>query len=252
MHVNEIPYIQLEDVDFSYNKIPVLEAVSFTVRKGDYIGIIGPNGGGKTTLLKILLGLIEPARGVVRIMGQDIHNLKDRSIIGYVPQRVGESEHRFPATVEEIVETGRIAKRGLFKRLTEKDRDAVGHAMDMSGVLGLKDRLIGQLSGGEMQKVFIARALAGDPKILVLDEPTTGVDVGSQKRFYEFLGRLNREHHLTIIFVSHDVDVVSTEARSVICLNKNLVCEGPSSQLHDEEVIKKLYGDKINLVIHSH
>ncbi|MBI5817122.1 MAG: metal ABC transporter ATP-binding protein [Candidatus Yonathbacteria bacterium] len=250
--MNDTPYIQLEDVNFSYNKNPVLEGISFTVHKGDYIGIIGPNGGGKTTLLKVILGLLEPESGVIRIMGQDIHSLKERSIIGYVPQRIAQAEHRFPATVEEIVETGRIAKLGLFKRLSAKDREAVGRAMDITGVSQFKDRLIGDLSGGEMKKVFIARALAGDPKILVLDEPTTGVDVGSQKKFYEFLGKLNREHHLTIIFVSHDVDMVSTEARSVICLNKTLVCEGPSSQLHDEEMIKKLYGDKINLVVHQH
>lgn len=250
--MNKIPYIQLEDVNFSYDKNPVLEGVSFSVYQGDYIGIIGPNGGGKTTLLKIILGLLEPESGVVRIMGHDIHSLSERGIIGYVPQRITQAEHRFPATVEEIVETGRIAKLGLFKRLTPKDRESVRQAMDIAGVSGLKNRLIGDLSGGEMQKVFIARALAGDPKILVLDEPTTGVDVGSQKKFYEFLGKLNKEHNLTIIFVSHDVDIVSTEARSVICLNKNLVCEGPSSQLRDEEMIRKLYGDKANLVVHKH
>lgn len=250
--MNKIPYIQLEDVSFSYDKNPVLEGVSFSVYQGDYIGIIGPNGGGKTTLLKIILGLLEPESGVVRIMGHDIYNLKERSIIGYVPQRITQAEHRFPATVEEIVETGRIAKLGLFKRLTANDRETVRRVMDIAGVSPFKNRLIGDLSGGEMQKVFIARALAGDPKILVLDEPTTGVDVGSQKKFYEFLGKLNKEHNLTIIFVSHDVDIVSTEARSVICLNKNLVCEGPSSQLRDEEMIRKLYGDKANLVVHKH
>lgn len=250
--MTQSPYIQLEDINFSYNNNPVLEGVSFSVYQGDYIGIIGPNGGGKTTLLKIILGLLEPDHGVVRVMGQDIHSLKERSILGYVPQRIGGVEHRFPATVEEVVETGRIAKRGLFKRRTLKDRESVRDAMDMAGVSIFKDRLINDLSGGEMQKVFIARALAGEPKILVLDEPTTGVDVGSQKKFYEFLGNLNRLHHLTIMFVSHDVDIVSTEARSVICLNKSLVCEGPSTQLHDKEVIKKLYGDKVNLVKHQH
>lgn len=250
--MTEAPYIQLEDVNFSYDKNLVLEGVSFAVRKGDYVGIIGPNGGGKTTLLKIILGLLEPESGAVRIMGHDIHSLKERGMIGYVPQRITQAEHRFPATVREIVETGRIAKRGLFKRLTARDREVVGQAMNTAGISLLKDRLIGDLSGGEMQKVFIARALAGDPKILVLDEPTTGVDVSSQKKFYEFLGKLNQEHHLTIMFVSHDVDIVSAEARSVICLNKNLVCEGPSSQLRDEEVIKRLYGDKTNLVVHKH
>lgn len=250
--MNNTSYIQLEDVNFSYDRNPVLQGVSFSVQKGDYIGIIGPNGGGKTTLLKIILGILEPDSGTVRIMGHDIHTLKERSVIGYVPQRIGQAEHRFPATVEEVVQSGRIARLGVLGKFGKQDHTAVERAMDIVGIREFKNRLIGDLSGGEMQKVFIARALAGEPKIVILDEPTTGVDAGSQRKFYEFLGNLNRDHHLTIVFVSHDVEVVSTEARSVICLNRSLVCEGPSSQLRDEEVIRKLYGDKINVVVHKH
>lgn len=251
MRIEEKPYLQLEDVNFSYDKNPVLEGISFEVRKGDYVGIIGPNGGGKTTLLKIILGLLEPESGTVCVMGHDIHALKERWMIGYVPQRIAQMEDRFPATVEEVVRSGRTARAGLFKMFTKADHSAVEQAMNTVGVTAFRGRLIRELSGGEMQKVFIARALASDPKILVLDEPTTGIDVGSQKKFYEFLGNLNREHHLTIIFVSHDVDVVSNEAKTVICLNRTLVCEGPSSQLKDETMIKKLYGDKVHIVEHN-
>lgn len=252
MHIEKNPYIQLEDVNFSYGGNPVLEGVSFSVEKGDYLGIIGPNGGGKTTLLKIILGLIEPDSGVVRIMGHDIHNLKDRSVVGYVPQRIGAAHHPFPATVEEVVASGRIVKVGILKKFSATDRAAIEHAIEMAGIKEYRKRLIGNLSGGEMQKVFIARALAGEPKILILDEPTTGVDVGSQKKFYEFLAKLNHEHHLTIMFVSHDVDIVSNEAKTIICLNRNLVCEGPADKIMNEEIIKKLYGDKINVVVHQH
>lgn len=251
MRMTKTPYIQLEDINFSYGENPVLEGVTFSVFQGDYVGIIGPNGGGKTTLVKIIVGLIEPDSGAVRIMGHDVHNLKERSVVGYVPQRIAQTERRFPATVEEIVRSGRIVKKGIWGSFGRSDQDIIERVMEMTGVNGLRHRLIGNLSGGEMQKVFIARALAGEPKILILDEPLAGVDIASQKKFYEFLGELNRKHNLTVIFVSHDVDVVSNEAKSVICLNRTLVCEGPSSQLRDESVIKKLYGDKMNVVIHK-
>ena len=252
MHIEKGPYIQLEDVNFSYGNNQVLGGVSFDVEKGDYLGIIGPNGGGKTTLLKIILGLVEPDSGVVRIMGHDIHNLKDRSVIGYVPQRIGAALHPFPATVEEVVASGRIVKAGILKRFTREDRSAIEYAIEIAGIKEYRKRLIGNLSGGEIQKVFIARALAGEPKILILDEPTTGVDVGSQKKFYEFWSNLNHEHHLTIVFVSHDINVVSSEAKTIICLNRNLVCEGPADKILKEDVIKKLYGDEINVVVHQH
>lgn len=243
------PYIELDNVSFAYDKnVPVLENVSFVVRKGDYLGIIGPNGGGKTTLIKIILGLLHPTDGTIKLFGKERHHFIQKYRIGYVPQRVTQTDKDFPATVFEVVRTGRIARLGFFDRFTKKDLEVVERAMEMSGIAKYRDTLIGNLSGGERQRVFIARALAGDPEVIILDEPTVGVDIGAQKTFYEFLASLNRDHNLTIIFISHDVDVVSQEAKMVLCLNHNLVCHVLPQDLLSEHILKRLYDGNIQRV----
>lgn len=235
--------IELDGVSFSYGDASVLENLSFTIKKGEYLGIIGPNGGGKTTLLKIILGLLHPTSGTIKLFGKDRHDFKEKYRIGYVPQRVTQTEREFPATVFEIVRSGRIARRGLLRDFTKEDNDAVEYAMDIAGIARYRDTLVGKLSGGERQRVFIARALASEPEVLILDEPTVGVDIGAQKTFYEFLNTLNEKHRLTIIFVSHDVDVVSQETHTVLCLNHNLVCHGLPQDLLNEHILKRLYGE---------
>ena len=248
----EQDYIKLDNVSFSYGNNPVLENLSFSVKKGEYLGIIGPNGGGKTTLLKIILGLLNPARGTVKLFGIDHHNFTERFRIGYVPQRATQSDKGFPATVFEIVKSGRVARRGFLSAFTKDDIAAVERAMKLAGVTKYRDSLVGNLSGGERQRVFIARALAGEPDILILDEPTVGVDIGAQKTFYDFLASLNRDEKLTIVFVSHDVDVVARETQTILCLNHNLVCHGTSSDLLNDHVLKHLYGEGGTKPIHSH
>lgn len=238
------PLIELDNVSFSYeNNAPVLENLSFTIHKGDYLGIIGPNGGGKTTLIKIILGLLHPTHGTIKLFGIERHHFEEKFRIGYVPQRVTQTDKDFPATVLEVVRSGRIARLGFFHGYTKKDSDAIEHAMEISGIAKYRDTLIGNLSGGERQRVFIARALAGEPEVLILDEPTVGVDIGAQKTFYEFLSSLNRDHHLTIVFISHDVDVITEEVKTVLCLNHNLVCHGLPHEMLDEHLLKRLYGD---------
>ncbi len=245
------PYIELDNVSFKYGDTPVLENLSFVVRKGEYLGIIGPNGGGKTTLLRIILGLLHPTEGSVRLFGKDHHDFKEKYRIGYVPQRSTQAEKGFPATVLEVVKSGRVPRLGFFLGFKKKDIAAVEHAMEVSGIVRYRDTLIDKLSGGERQRVFIARALAGEPDILILDEPTVGVDIGAQKTFYEFLALLNRDHNLTIIFVSHDVDVISKEVKTVLCLNHNLVCHGFPEELVSENVLKRLYGESNAKVHHK-
>lgn len=245
------PYIELNNVSFSYDHTPILENLTFTVRKGEYLGIIGPNGGGKTTLIKIILGLLHPTDGAVTLFGKDRHDFKEKYRIGYVPQRITQADKNFPATVFEVVRTGRIARLGFFERFTKKDIDAVEHAMEISGIARYRDTLIGNLSGGERQRVFIARALASEPDVLILDEPTVGVDIGAQKTFYDFLASLNRDHHLTIIFISHDIDAVSQETNTVLCLNHNLVCHGLPQDLLNEHILERLYGKHSQRVSHN-
>jgi len=247
----EEPYIELNNVSFSYDKVPVIENLTFTVRKGEYLGIIGPNGGGKTTLIKVILGLLHPTEGAVMLFGKDRHDFKEKYRIGYVPQRVSQADKNFPATVFEVVKTGRIARLGFFETFKKKDIQAVERAMEISGISKYRDTLIGNLSGGERQRVFIARALASEPDVLILDEPTVGVDIGAQKTFYDFLSSLNKEQKLTIIFISHDVDAVSQETKTVLCLNHNLVCHGLPKDLLNEHVLERLYGKHSQIVAHN-
>ena len=237
--------IELSNVYYSYEGQKVLESISFKIKCGDYLGIIGPNGGGKTTLLKIILGLIKPSSGKVKVNNR-------KQLIGYVPQRSTQGDVHFPATVHEIVKSGRTASVGIFRNFSEKDYHTIDHAMKIADVSRLKNRLIGDLSGGQRQRLFIARALAGEPKILILDEPTVGVDIVSQEKFYAFLEELNEKYGITVIFVSHDLDFVTSRVKNVLCLNRSLVCHGSPKEFLKEKYLEKLYGKKIQFVKHGH
>ena len=245
MQSNTKNIIELKDVSFRYNGGAVLEDVSFSVSKGEYMGIIGPNGGGKTTLLKIILGLLRPAEG-------DVSVSLGKNEIGYVPQRASSYHLRFPATAEEIVRSGRTARLGLLGRFGKKDAEAVDKALETTGISSLRRRLIGNLSGGEVQKVFLARAFAGEPKMLILDEPEVGIDIAGQEEFYTFLDKLNQESGLTIIFVSHDIELISHSVKSVLCLNRRLLCHGSPREFIKEEYIDQLYGKKVKFIFHEH
>jgi len=245
--------IELKNVHFNYGENAVLEDVSFSVTAGDYVGVIGPNGGGKTTLLSIMLGLLKPSSGQVLVFGKKISELKgERSHIGYVPQRLSQLDANFPATVYEIVASGRTAGNGPFHFFSQDDKAAVERALAISKVGELRHKLIGELSGGERQRVMIARSLAGEPKVLILDEPTTGVDIASQEQFYHFLAELNHEHGLTIVFVSHDIDIVANEVHSLLLLNRKVVSYGPAKDMINKHYLDDLYGGKIDFTFHPH
>jgi zinc transport system ATP-binding protein len=222
-HVDHTKTImELKNVFFSYGKEEVLHNVSLAVHQGDYLGIVGPNGGGKTTLLKIMLGLLRPTSGIVTIFDQDLRSFSDWPKIGYVPQKVTNFDPNFPATVLEVVMMGRFAKRGILRSLTEKDLKKGEEALHKVEMLPFAHRLIGDLSGGQQQRVFIARALASEPEVIVLDEPTTGVDEETQEDFYTLLRKLNQHHELTLVFVSHDMKVVERESTEIATVNHKL------------------------------
>ena len=214
--------VDIRKLAFAYRDQRVLEGITLTIRSGEYVGIIGPNGGGKTTLLKLILGMLAPTDG-------SVHVRIPRHEIGYVPQRAGSIELSFPATVREVVESGRVRPRGWFLR--RDDRTAVDEALATTGVAHLAARRIVTLSGGERQRVLIARALAARPKMLVLDEPTTAVDIMRQEELYAFLRDLHTKAGMTIVVVSHDIDALSHEVSRVICLNRHLVCHGAPSEV---------------------
>lgn len=227
--------IEVERLSFSYALEEVIKDISLQIHKGDYIGIIGPNGGGKSTLLRLMLGILNPNRGSVKLFGQNIKKFKDWSKIGYVPQKAY-IDSNFPITVEEVVAMGRFGKRGLFHFPNKEDKEKTLLALSEVNMLEFKNRKIGDLSGGQQQRVFIARALAANPEIIFLDEPTAGVDIKTQKHFYALLRRLNRDLNLTLVLVSHELDVVAHEATELAYINRTIVYYGDP-----EEFLKGAY-----------
>lgn len=244
--------VELKDVCFSYNKQSILHDISFNIHLGDYLGVIGPNGGGKTTLLKIILGLLKPQCGEVKLFGQDIHNFKDWYKIGYVPQKTTDFEANYPATVQEVVAMGLYGKKGLFHSLDQKDHQQVTKALENVGMSEYKGRLINDLSGGQQQRVFIARALVSNPQVLFLDEPTVGVDIRAQEEFYNLLQKLNKELELTLVLVSHEIDVVANESTELLCVNQTVIYHGEPKKFIKEDYLNKLYGKGVKFILHDH
>lgn len=215
--------INVENVSFSYGqKTDILSDVSLRVAQGDYLGLIGPNGGGKTTLLKIMLGLLKPRTGVVSLFGVPLGRFKQWSRIGYVSQRAIAFDALFPVTVEEVVRMGRYAKRGFFRRLTAEDMQKAEEALKDVEMAEFRKRRVSDLSGGQKQRVFLARALASEPDCVVLDEPTSGVDHETEERFFELLRMLNQERGMTLVLVSHDLERIAREASAVAVVDKSL------------------------------
>lgn len=244
--------IELEHISFAYSGEEVLHDISLHLHRGDFLGVIGPNGGGKTTLLKIMLGLLTPSHGTVRLFGQPLKEFRDWKKIGYVPQKATNFDKSFPATVREVVSMGRYAQRGLVHFLTREDYAAVDQALEQVEMGQYRNRLIGDLSGGQQQRVFIARALASQPEVILLDEPTVGVDVQTQEEFYALLQKLNSDLALTLVLVSHDIDVVAHEATEIASINRTLIYHGPPKEFLKENYFADAYGKGLRFILHSH
>ena len=212
--------LQLKNIIVNWNKTPVLKDINLEVDENEFMAIIGPNGGGKSTLLKTILGLIKPEKGSIQILGKNQKDAMD--LIGYLPQK-SYFDLSFPINVFEVVLMGRY--KGLFKSYKNEDKEVVINALKAVEMLEFRDRQISELSGGQMQRVFIARALAREPKLLLLDEPTASVDPEMQESFYKLLSSLKDK--MTIILVTHDVGVASSYVDSVACLNQRLFYHGP-------------------------
>jgi zinc transport system ATP-binding protein len=227
--------IELNNVCFSYTNEEVIKDVSLQIHKGDYVGIIGPNGGGKSTLLKLMLGILKPEEGSIKLFGTNMRDFKDWSRIGYVSQRAS-IEMNFPVTVEEIVAMGRYGKLGLFHFPAKEDKEKAQWALEQVDMVEFKNRQINDLSGGQRQRVFIARALATEPEVIFLDEPTVGVDVKTQKQFYNFLRKLNKDLEVTLVLASHELDVVAHEATELVYINRTIEYYG-----NPEEFLKGAY-----------
>lgn len=207
--------IEVKNISFSYGKELILKDINLDIHEGDYLGIVGPNGGGKTTLIKLILKLLKPKSGNIIV---------NVPVIGYVSQNTTNFDINFPITIREVVSQGRLAGQGIFYKLTNEDWRMIDQALQTVGLFNIKDRLIGELSGGQQQRVFIARAIAGHhPHIIILDEPTAGIDITSQNKFYSFLKKLNRDLKITLVLVTHEVDKIAKEANHVAFINQSLV-----------------------------
>ena len=242
--------IELKDVTVVYNHLPALKDVTITVEEGTFLGLIGPNGGGKTTILKLILGLIKPKQGEVKVFGEPPEHARSRGLVGYVPQQPL-VDLDFPVSVFDVVMMGRYPKIGLMKRATELDRVKVIEKLEQVGMADLKDRPIGQLSGGQQQRAFIARALVSEPKILLLDEPLTGIDTGTQSAFYNLLKNLKHQLNLTVVMASHDVGVIPNHTDEIACVNQALHIHGKPKEVLTVDGLKKVYGCEVELLVHG-
>ncbi|OGG11562.1 zinc ABC transporter ATP-binding protein [Candidatus Gottesmanbacteria bacterium RBG_13_45_10] len=252
MNNHTVNIIEVSNLSFAYTNQLILKNINVVVHKGDYLGIIGPNGGGKTTFIRAILGLITPQHGSIRLFGQDIHQFKGWAKIGYVPQKLMNFDTRFPVTAQEVVAMGRFASKGLLRRLDAKDKQKVTDALEQTGMTANRNRLIGDLSSGQQQRIFIARALAAEPEIIVLDEPTVGVDVEAQEQFYTLLRKLNQQLELTLIVVSHDIDAIAQEVTEIACINQSLVYHGFPDEFTAGNYLAKLYGHDVKFIVHGH
>lgn len=238
--------VSIKDLSFRYASEPVLDGVSLDLSKGDYIGLVGPNGSGKSTLVKSLLGLLPLQSGSIELFGQPIEQFSQWQKIGYVPQHVFRGDRAFPATVREVVESGHVRENTILCQLGLRTCEPIADALRTVGIEHLKNRRIGELSGGERQRVFIARALVSHPELLILDEPTAGIDQTAQEAFYDLLETLNQKLGITILLISHDLEVVAHEAKTAVCLNHRIIYSGVAEALHDESVVRSLFGARIH------
>jgi len=245
------PLVEIDNVSFTYGEVTVLEGINFTVEAGDFLGIIGPNGSGKTTLLRLMLGLLQPTRGEVRLFGHPPAAFTQWGRLGYVPQKAT-FDPSLPATVREVVASGLVATLGMLGRASAAQRRRVDEVLAQVGMEALAARRIGALSVGQQQRVLIARALVAKPELLILDEPTGGVDPEAQTSFHALLHHLNREREVTLVLVSHDIGVVAREVTRLACLNRRLIFHGRPGDFLGDAALAALYGPTVRVVSHEH
>lgn len=246
--------VEIDHVSYKYEREQVLEDIHLTIPKGAFLAIVGPNGSGKSTLMKLLLNLLKLQKGKILLFGEEIEQFKDWQKVGYVSQKANSFNSGFPATVFEVVASGLTKKLGLFRFLKKEDKQKIVNAVASVDMLPYLKRNIGELSGGQQQRIFIARALVSNPELLILDEPTVGVDAKNVKHFYEILDELNKKLGITLLLVTHDISAISEKVSHVACLNKHLHFHGKSEEYENfkSEEMSVFYGHDIHLLSHDH
>jgi zinc transport system ATP-binding protein len=245
--------VSTEHLYFHYNSAEVLADASFVLEKGDYLGLVGPNGSGKTTLIKLLLGFLKPSGGAAHLFGQNPQEFKEWQKIGYLPQKMMAFNPLFPATVREVVSLGLLSKKKFPKRMARSDRAFVDGALDLLDIADLGHKLIGELSGGQQQRVFLAKALVGEPELLILDEPTTALDPETRERFFGTLRDLNRNKMVTIIIITHDTGTIGEHASKLLYLDKRVVFCGTFEDFCMSSGMTNYFGEfSQHLICHRH
>jgi ABC-type Mn2+/Zn2+ transport system ATPase subunit len=239
----QVPIIRFERASFGFPGVIALQDISLTIHDGEFVGVIGPNGSGKTTLCRAVLGLMAPLEGHLHIFDCACEKLRchHRAKIGYLPQK-GVVDRNFPVTVLETVMMGRYGALGLFKRPDAKDQAIAIDALAHVSMEGHKDTALGHLSGGQQQRVFIARALAQQPKVLLLDEPTTGLDITTQHNVIELVQQLHEELKLTVLLITHDINMIKSRVDRLVLLKTKLYAAAPPAEVLKPEILREVYG----------
>ena len=247
----EGPVAVFENVTFGYGETPVVEDITFSVERGDFLVLIGPNGSGKTTLIKLAIGIEKLQKGRIVLFGQELSSFKDWQRIGYVPQTASAFRVRFPATVADVVAMGEyrgMSAGAIFRRKISPEAE---QALNTVGMWEYRNRLINELSVGQQQRVLIGRAIVHSPELLIMDEPTAGVDKLGQEQFFSLIRSLRETRPVTLILVSHDIGVVLHEATKVACINGRLQSYNNVGDLTDSD-LTELYGHKVDMLVHRH
>jgi zinc transport system ATP-binding protein len=246
------PVLDVKNLNVTRNGVSVIENATFTINRGDYVGIVGPNGGGKTTLLKVLLEFFPSTQGSIHLFGTELHNFSLWQKIAYISQQATNFEEQFPLTVRELVSLGCIKKGKLGRRFTQKDWQIVDDNLEFMGLSDVANRRVGQLSGGQKQRMFVAKALTHNPELILLDEPIVGVDSNTQEKFYKKLRDLNIERQITILIVTHDLTSVFCRMSKIMCINKTVELAEITQESDINLMLKRAYGEHFHFVYHRH
>ena len=249
-HLNHV--LDVKNLVVKRNDIPVIEGATFTINKGDYVGIVGPNGGGKTTLLRVILNFLSYTEGSIQLFGTDLAKFSLWQKVAYISQQATNFEDQFPLTVRELVSLGCIKKGRLGRNFTSEDWQNVDDNISFMGLNDVANRRIGQLSGGQKQRMFVAKALTHKPELILLDEPIVGVDSDAQEKFYKKLSDLNIKHKTTILIVTHDLASVFCRMSKILCVNKTVELANITQDLDTTQLLKRAYGNHFHFVFHQH
>ncbi|MGD0281330.1 MAG: metal ABC transporter ATP-binding protein [Dissulfurispiraceae bacterium] len=245
--------LSVRDLGINYNSTEALRRLSFDVQEADYVGLVGPNGSGKTTLVKSILGLVKPSKGTMTLFGQPLAEFRQWSKVGYLPQKMHSFNPHFPSTVKEVVSLGLISQKEFPRRITKSDGAAIMHVLELLNITHIANKLIGELSGGQLQKVFIARALINDPELIIFDEPTTALDPETRENFFSLMRNLNSNRRATIILVTHDIGTIGEYASKLLYVDKEVIFYGSFDEFCLSDTMSKYFGrSSQHIICHKH